>query len=154
MVLCNEVNDKKYYKERIKVRVKSLFLLIIGLCFMLLRISYAGEWTAATVGTPGEYSAFHQSMAMDDSGRLHIAYYQGWSHKKIRYATNKSGVWQTNSIDDNGRVTSIALDSKNNVHIIYFAKAEESGLKYATNSSGSWNVTTLDSNPMMNFTTP
>ena len=108
------------------------FLLISGLCCALFTTSYAGEWAASMVGTPAEVSAFHQSMAMDHNGKIHIAYYHNRSGD-LKYVTNATGIWQTTPIDDNGRVTSIAVDSNNSVHIIYYAA---SGLKYATNSSG------------------
>ena len=141
-VLSKAVKNSK--RERDKMRYKGLFfLLVVGICCTLFKTSYAGEWATSTIGTPGEYAAFHSSMAMDDSGKMHIAYYHMRSHK-LKYATNASGIWQTTSIDDDGRETSIAVDSNNYVHIIYYAKATESGLKYATNSSGSWEVKTLD----------
>lgn len=107
-------------------------------------MSFAGEWAAATVGTPGEFSAFHQSMAMDNDGNLHVAYYQGWSHDAIRYATNASGVWQALSIDGRGYKTAIAVDENNGVHLVYFFNDNENSLKYATNASGSWTLQTID----------
>jgi len=129
------------------MRYKTLSLiLLVGLCCILFKTSYAGEWATSMIGTPAEFSAFHSSMVMDNNGKIHIAYYHNWS-QKLKYATNATGIWQTTSIDDNGRVTSIAVDSNNRVHIIYYA----TGLKYATNSSGSWKVITVDPDVDVNF---
>jgi len=122
------------------MRYKTLSLiLLVGLCCILFKTSYAGEWATSMIGTPAEFSAFHSSMVMDNNGKIHIAYYHDRS-QKLKYATNATGIWQTTSIDDNGRVTSIAVDSNNRVHIVYYA----TGLKYASNVSGNWVSEVID----------
>ena len=127
------------------------FILVVNILCSICTTSYAGEWAASTVGTHADYSAFHQSMAIDGNGKLHVAYYHLRSNE-LKYATNASGSWQTIPIEENGRKASIAVDSSNNIHIIYFSKAAESGLKYATNSSGLWNIYTADSGVDVDFT--
>jgi len=79
------------------------------------------------------------SIATDSQDKEHIAYYD-WNNQNLKYATNKSGTWETLTIDsqnDVGRYPSIAIDSDDYMHISYYYF--ESGdnahgeLRYATN---------------------
>lgn len=106
----------------------------------------SGSWITEVVDADlGDFStsAFPPtSVASDGSKKVHIAYayYDGTSDQyTLKYATNRSGVWVTESVDA-GFVGCIALDSSDNVHIIY----RSDGLKYATNASGSWVTVPLD----------
>lgn len=105
-----------------------------------------------TYGDIGLYT----SIAVDSNNKVHISYFDNYefdfgsgliSYRDLKYATNKSGVWQVETVDssgDTGYWTSIALDSNNNVHISYY-DSTNGDLKYATNASGSWQTFTLDS---------
>jgi hypothetical protein len=92
----------------------------------------------------GKYSA----IAVDSSGRIHIAYYDD-SSDDLRYATrSSSGSWSggwdlIDNAGDVGKFCSIAIDSSRKAHVSYY-DASSSKLKYAyQNSSGNWQVTTV-----------
>jgi predicted DNA-binding antitoxin AbrB/MazE fold protein len=91
-------------------------------------------------------SGQHVSLAVDSAGKGHISYYDS-SNGFLKYATNASGSWFKETVDDTGDVglyTSIAVDLSGNVHISYY-DATSGNLKYATNASGSWVIETADS---------
>jgi hypothetical protein len=97
--------------------------------------------TLDTSGIPGS----HNSIVVDSNNKVHISYFDDYAND-LRYATNKSGNWQTYTIDsvnDTGTYTSIALDSKENIHISYHYNTSNN-LRYATNESGSWVYTDID----------
>jgi len=126
----------------------------------------SGAWQTFIVDSTnivGEFS----SIALDSNGKVHIAYYYCGSYGAtwcligdLKYATNKSGAWQTYTIDDGGGgseegrgnvglFSTIAVDSQDKVHIAYHDESElpslTKSLLYATNSSGTWQLFTLDS---------
>ncbi len=77
----------------------------------------------------------YSSVALDSSDRVHISYIGGG----LKYATNSSGVWVIERVDDGvfvGWSTSLAIDSSDKVHIVY--NDITLTFKYATNASGSW----------------
>jgi hypothetical protein len=92
-------------------------ILIIG----LLASSISGDisvmaapWQIVTVDYSleedvGKYS----SIALDSSDNVHISYYDE-TKKSLKYATNSSGLWQTETVDndegDIGEYSSIAFD--------------------------------------------
>jgi hypothetical protein len=87
----------------------------------------------------------YTSIAIDSEGHLHISYYTS-SPDDLRYATNKSGFWVTETLDETGYVgkyTSIAIDSDDKVHISYYDESY-TNLKYATNIYGGWDIYTID----------
>jgi hypothetical protein len=77
---------------------------------------------------------------------VHISYRE-WFTYTLKYATNASGSWVTETLDAIGwgGATSIGLDSSDNVHISYHVDIDSTkSLKYATNASGSWVTDTVD----------
>ena len=74
------------------------------------------------------------SIAIDTSEAVHISYHDS-STGVLKYATNFSGDWAEDIVDDasgsTGRYTSIAVDDNFNVHISYY-DVENGDLKYAT----------------------
>jgi hypothetical protein len=76
----------------------------------------------------------------DDS--VHIAYFD-CGDNAIKYATNASGSWEIETVDESGLgYTSIALDSDGLPHVAYigYGQWENYALYYATrNESGLWN---------------
>lgn len=107
--------------------------------------SKTGTWQVFTIDTQGE-TGFHPSIAVDQSGKVHIAYFCGYCPSScLKYATNLSGSWQIFEVECStsfgGTGTSITLDSNGKVHISY---QDSYSLKYATNASGSWQTLILD----------
>ncbi len=66
----------------------------------------------------------HASIAIDASNKVHISYYDIYNYG-LKYATNATGVWETELIDTGnegfGQYTSIATDSYGNIHISHNA---------------------------------
>jgi chitodextrinase len=99
-------------------------------------------WTITTIDSQGEY---YTSIAIDSADNVHISYWDA-PNADLKYATNASGAWVTDTIDSQGIVgqyTSIAIDSADNVHISY-GDSTNHALKYATNASGAWATDTID----------
>lgn len=110
-----------------------------------------GPWTAQVIKSYGSIAYIYGgaatcAIAIDASGRAHVAYYD-FSIHGLNYATNASGSWVTQTVDvqaDVGLHTAIAVDAAGNVHLSYY-DASNGDLKYATNATGSWATQTLDS---------
>ena len=112
------------------------------------------EWIITDIDDMGDTGRY-PSIVLDAEGNAYVSYayiYYGWepsvTSMNLRYATNVSGGWVTETVDDTalvGEYTSIALDSSNKVHISYF-DSSDGNLKYATNASGEWECETVDTN--------
>ncbi|MGB2340986.1 MAG: putative Ig domain-containing protein, partial [Candidatus Poseidoniaceae archaeon] len=93
----------------------------------------------------------YASIAIDSDGFKHVSYLDATTHD-LKYATDKSGVWNMTSVDTpdtTGYYSSIAIDSDGAVHISYYSSSNGGDLKYATCSSGctnasNWNNVTVD----------
>lgn len=120
----------------------------------------SGSWVITTVGTVESLDWYnsHNSIAVDKADNVHISYYGGGYAGDLKYATNVSGSWETETVDSPGTVgvyeynsvglyNSIAVDTSGKVHISYnYVESYASeALKYATNTSGSWVTTTVKS---------
>ena len=102
-------------------------------------------WQYETVDSPPG-ACYHTSLALDSSDNAHISYYDSTSGD-LKYATNASGSWVTETVDNiaNYLYSSLALDSSDKAHISYYRDGMATGdLKYATNASGSWVIETVD----------
>jgi hypothetical protein len=90
------------------------------------------------------------SLAVDDNGGVHISYYD-WIDGDVRYATNVSGNWESETVDSQGDVgyyTSLGVDRAGRVYIAYWDWTNRD-LKVATKSSGTWQVTIVDDGDMV-----
>jgi hypothetical protein len=100
------------------------------------------SWSLVTVDTR-EFVGSYPSIAVDNNGYVHVSYLcvrpsYGNTGQDLKYATNASGTWQTETVETNYLNShSIAVDATGKVHIAYIRSNE--GLKYATGNLGSWN---------------
>ena len=108
----------------------------------------SGIWATHTIdhayqGVLGYYT----SIAVDSNDKIHISYYNNsLTAYDLKYATNASGDWVTETLDSSGVVgkyTSIVIDSNDKIHISYYDETN-TNLKYATDASGSWVYETID----------
>ncbi len=75
--------------------------------------------------------SWYPSIAIDSSGFVHVSYYSNAPWTGLYYATNKTGTWTFELVDNiMVKYTSIALDSDDNPHISYYADGSND-LKYA-----------------------
>jgi hypothetical protein len=134
------------------VNMKSylLFFIFLLLFSVTLITNASGLWVTETVDSAGDVGLF-TSIAVDSNNKAHISYSQyRWmppvgASFDLRYATDASGSWVTETVDSGyvGWFTSVTTDSNNSVHISYLAPTNYV-IKYATNASGSWDTQTVD----------
>jgi hypothetical protein len=63
----------------------------------------SGVWAFETVDyhvRPGDEGGPEISLALDEEGKAHISYYHDGMHDELKYATNKSGVWVKEMLED------------------------------------------------------
>lgn len=100
-------------------------------------------WKTEVVDDPKFFKDFFpRAIALDHSGRPHIAY--GGDH--LYHAYHNGNNWQYETVDDSpkvGRYASIAFDSSGNAHISYLDESRNK-IKYATNVSGKWVIETIN----------
>ena len=67
------------------------------------------------------------ALALDGSGKAHISYYDA-SNQDLKYATNKSGLWVTETVVSSGDVgiySDIAIDGWGDPSIVYFNESTD-----------------------------
>ena len=77
-------------------------------------------------------NAAYPDMAIDGSDKLHIAYYDNLN-EDLKYATDTSGSWQTQTIysaGTTGLYPSIALDDLGMVHAVEFGETASWGVNF------------------------
>jgi hypothetical protein len=111
-----------------------------------------GLWEVFNVDEE-ENVGWNTSIVIDSNNTVHISYSDPSliidppGNGYLKYATNKSGTWTTQVIDDDdaGAFTGIAVDSQDYLHISYCTSDGRRGrLMYTTNTSGSWTKETAD----------
>ncbi|NOZ69307.1 MAG: choice-of-anchor D domain-containing protein [Deferribacteres bacterium] len=106
----------------------------------------SGSWVTEIVDDSAVLSIFSRtSIAVDSSDNVHISYVHDspiptyiFPKFYLRYATNASGSWVTETVDSGRKVSkysSVAMDSTGNAHISYVS---DEGLIHMTNNVGSW----------------
>ncbi|MDD4876671.1 MAG: hypothetical protein PHQ86_06055 [Dehalococcoidales bacterium] len=105
-----------------------------------------GSWEVFNVDAE-ENVGWNTSIVADSNNTVHISYSDPSpivdppGNGYLKYATNKSGIWTTQVIDDDnaGAFTGSAVDNQDNLHISYCTTDGTRGrLMYITNTSGSW----------------
>jgi hypothetical protein len=110
-------------------------------------------YTETGGGWPYEVAAFgvyaNPSAALAPNGAIHVAYYD-WFAQTLWHATNASGQWVADLVDNTGDVghySAIVVDANGAVHIAY--DFEESrvpmSLRHAMNSGSGWQLETIAS---------
>ncbi|MBI4374439.1 MAG: hypothetical protein HY542_06145 [Deltaproteobacteria bacterium] len=98
------------------------------------RISFRdGSFVYSDIDTFGNVGA-GTSIAIDSNDKLHIAY-RDTTNGTLKYFTDASGSWATETIEAGGISPSIGVDSTGKVHISHQASNK---VRYVTNVSGSW----------------
>lgn len=109
----------------------------------VLDINFSATISQSIVDDSDGYG-FVLSMAIDNSNHLHLAY-SNFLSTMLKYATNSSGAWVSNIVDqiNSTNSPSIAVDSSGIVHVAYNTSA--GNLMYAVNNTGTWATTQLES---------
>ena len=103
-----------------------------------------GGWTQETVDQSADVGACN-SMAIDQSGIVHIAYCGFEPDKAILYARREgAGFWETyiidSSLSSDPMGTSLALDDNGNPRVSYSADGE---VRYAEYDGSAWTIQTV-----------
>ena len=115
-------------------------------------INYATNASGSWVTTQVSTDRYDQgaSLALDGSGKVHIAFYRGWPlGGPILHATNSSGSWVESLVtsdQDLDHRPSLGLDGNGKAHVAYDRMTVgfvQAGIEYATNTSGSWVGTSI-----------
>ena len=111
----------------------------------------SGSWSAEIVdqqsGTSTN-SIYHTSIATDSTGFAHIAYAHDFAENDMEYATNASGAWTSEKVNDAGTVgyaSDIVIDSNDRIYVLYEELADGRPLHLASRESGAWSSFVLSS---------
>lgn len=110
----------------------------------------SGAWETERVDQQSGTSTntiYHTAIATDSAGFAHIAYAHDFAENDMEYATNASGSWLSEKVDDAGTVayaSDIVIDSTDTVYVLYEELAEGRPLHLATRD-GAWSSFVLSS---------
>ena len=132
----------------LSLRIGFAVSMVVGLSLSLpsltsaatVRPAFVSQQTASTTGI-GDYT----SMALDQMGRAHVAYFDQ-SSQALVYAFQTQAGWRTELVDGDGVVgwyASLVLDSHDNARIAYY-DVGRGALKYASRVGGTWITSVLD----------
>jgi hypothetical protein len=113
------------------------------------------SWGFETVESGGAaVKAASSSLAMDDSGRAHVAYFTG---DRLDYAVRQGSTWTAETVDSSsakmGHYPSLALDAAGNPQVVYLDWVGEGAVRFARRVSGSWKAETIDQELGISYTT-
>lgn len=116
----------------------------------LIQVSALFERGTEVIDTgSGDDVGIRISMAADSQGFLHVTYFDETANR-LKYATNQSGSWVTETLDatqggdDIGRYSTIIVDEDDVIHVA-FSNDTDNTMHYATGTAGSWIITVIDS---------
>jgi hypothetical protein len=112
----------------------------------------SGSWVATMIdqqsGTSTD-TAYHTAISVDTSGFAHIVYAHDYADNHLEYASNRSGNWVVEKVDESGKVgyrSDIVTNSLDRVSIIYQEiDSGASNLRFASREAGSWESYQLSS---------
>ena len=118
---------------------------LVGAALLASSPAPAEDWSLEIVD---DLAVQTTSMAMEDSGRRHISYYDLFP-TRLKYAFYDGSNWPIEVDDDtfdSGEYSSIAVDAGGNPHISYYGDYQDGGLKYAVRNAASstWSVEIVD----------
>ena len=118
---------------------------ILSLLWLLMFTGWAWglNWHIEVVDAPHHFPDWRGSIAVDNSGKVHMAY--GGDH--LYYAYRDIGGWHTEVVDSSpgvGQYASLVLDKNGYPHIAYF-DATNMDLKYAYWDGNNWQIERVDS---------
>lgn len=111
----------------------------------------SGSWSSTRVDQQSGTStntAYHTSIATDSAGFAHIAYAHDFAENDMEYATNASGTWTSEKVDDAGTVgyaSDIVVDANDRIHVLYEELDDVRSLHIATREGGAWSSFVLGS---------
>jgi hypothetical protein len=128
-----------------------------GTYHIVYGVKAAGDWQFETVGPPGGTAGASSSLAVDDDGRPHVAFFTGLPDNVLRYATRIGSDWVVEDADpttDAGHYPSIALDPSGAPRAVGLKwPADSSELRLASRTDGGWQTETVDTGLGITYTT-
>ena len=115
-----------------------------------------GVWAVEEIGSGRIPYEFGVALAVDDDGRLHVAYHDGerdlnmsGTGADLLYAVLEAGAWKIEAVHtdgDIGKFPSIALDSSGRPHITYLERTgeETATIRYAYDNGEEWIFDSID----------
>jgi chitodextrinase len=110
-----------------------------------------GIWTSERVDQQSGTSTntiYHTAITTDSAGFAHIAYAHDFAENDMEYATNASGSWTSEKVDDTGTVgyaSDIVVDSTDRVYVLYEELADDRPLHLAARDGSTWDNVVLSS---------
>jgi hypothetical protein len=106
----------------------------------------AGNWVIKTISGGMSYYTEHSSLALDKSGRPHIAFL---GSNMLKLASLNGASWSVETVDStssSGRYPSLQYDSQNIPGISYYV-SNTGLLRYATRPTSTWQKTDVSHGP-------
>lgn len=101
-------------------------------------------WSVEVVDSSSNLTVGETSIAVDDSGKAYISYYDSNS-LSLKFATNVGGSWVSQTaIGGSPLYNSLVLDGNNRAHIFFYDPLTRN-IVYANNVGGNWNSKVIDS---------